>query len=95
MGLAEPVSHSLTAYIEKRRGYDYNKRSSSDNPFLDFITLDMVTSFCGLGSPVEHVAKLKELQQSGVTQFNIYLDNGREEEIIATYADAIIPQFMG
>ena len=84
---------SLTAYIEKRRGYDYKKHGESDNPFLDFITPEIVESFCVLGSVDDHVAKLKALEAAGVTQFNIYLDNGDEETIIARYADSIIPQF--
>lgn len=87
------VPTSLTAYIEKRRGYDYKKHGRSDNPFLDFITPDIVRSFCVLGSPADHIAKLKELEGAGMTQFNIYLDNGNEEEIIARYAEAIIPGF--
>ena len=87
------VPRSLTAYIERRQGYDYKKHGRSDNPYLDFITPEIVRSFCVLGSPAEHIAKLRELQQAGVTQFNIYLDNGKEEEIIDTYADAIIPEF--
>jgi len=29
-----------------------------------------------------------------VTQFNIYLDNGDEERIIADYAEKIIPAFQ-
>ena len=66
----------------------------SDNPFLDFITPDIVKSFCVLGSPAEHIAKLKELEAAGTTQFNIYLDNGNEEEIIAKYAESIIPGFV-
>lgn len=87
------VPASLTTYIEKRRGYDYSKHGQSDNPFLDFITPEIVRSFCVLGNPAEHVTKLKQLQQAGVTQFNIYLENGSEEEIIANYASQIIPQF--
>ena len=89
------VPKSLTAYIEKRRGYDYKKHGRSDNPFLDFITPDIVRSFCVLGSPADHIAKLRELEQAETTQFNIYLDNGNEEEIIARYAEAIIPEFIG
>ncbi len=88
------VPKSLTAYIEKRRGYDYKKHGRSDNPYLDFITPDIVTSFCVLGNPADHIAKLKALEKTGVTQFNIYLDNGKEEEIIANYAEAVIPAFI-
>lgn len=87
------VPDSLTSYIEKRRGYDYSKHGQSDNPYLDFITPDVVESFCVLGTPDEHIAKLKELEKAGVTQFNIYLDSGQEEEIIANYGREVIPAF--
>jgi hypothetical protein len=46
-----------------------------------------------LGEPEEHVAKIKALQKAGVTQFNIYLDSGQEEEIIAGYGRDVIPAF--
>ncbi|MEN0000222.1 MAG: TIGR03842 family LLM class F420-dependent oxidoreductase [Pseudomonadota bacterium] len=84
---------SLLSYIEKRRGYDYSKHGQSDNPFLEFITDDIIDSFAVLGTPEQHVAKLKELEKVGVTQFNIYLDSGDEEKIIADYGHEIIPEF--
>ncbi|MEM9011124.1 MAG: TIGR03842 family LLM class F420-dependent oxidoreductase [Pseudomonadota bacterium] len=87
------IPSSLTSYIENRRGYDYSKHGQSDNPYLDFITDDVVQSFCVLGTPEEHIAKLHELAAAGVTQFNIYLDSGDEEKIIADYAEKIIPAF--
>lgn len=89
----DQVPKSLTAYIEKRRGYDYSKHGQSDNPFLDFITPEVVEAFCVLGQPDDHVKKLRALQQAGVTQFNMYLDNGDEENIIATYGRDVIPAF--
>jgi probable F420-dependent oxidoreductase len=87
------VPESLTSYIEKRRGYDYSRHGQSDNPFLEFITTDIVENFCVLGQPEDHIAKLRQLQAAGVTQFNIYLDNGNEEQIIREYAEKIIPAF--
>lgn len=88
------VPSSLTDYIEKRKGYDYSKHGQSDNPYLDFITPDIVESFCVLGEPEQHVSKLNELKAAGATQFNIYLDNGDEENIIAQYGEHIIPRFQ-
>jgi hypothetical protein len=41
------------------------------------------------------VEKLKKLQLAGITQFNIYIDNGDEEKLIADYADYVIPEFRG
>lgn len=85
------VPRSLTEYIDKRRGYDYSKHGQSDNPFLDFITAEIVESFCVLGSPKDHIEKVMALEKAGVTQFNIYLDSGDEENIIARYSEEVIP----
>ncbi|HEX3207786.1 MAG TPA: hypothetical protein VHQ91_00300, partial [Geminicoccaceae bacterium] len=61
------------------------------NPYLDFITDDIVDGFAVLGEPKDHIAKLKTLENAGITQFNLYLDNGNEEKIIADYGNTIIP----
>jgi alkanesulfonate monooxygenase SsuD/methylene tetrahydromethanopterin reductase-like flavin-dependent oxidoreductase (luciferase family) len=90
---SDQVPKSLTSYVEKRRGYDYSKHGQADNPFLDFITDDIVESFCVLGDPQDHIAKIRELETAGVTQFNIYLDSGEEEDIIARYGREVIPAF--
>jgi alkanesulfonate monooxygenase SsuD/methylene tetrahydromethanopterin reductase-like flavin-dependent oxidoreductase (luciferase family) len=89
------VPKSLTDYIENRKGYDYSKHGQSDNPFLDFITEDIIKSFCVLGTVEDHITRIKDLEAAGTTQFNIYLDNGDEEEIIAKYGREIIPVFNG
>ena len=88
------IPESLSAYIEKRRGYDYRKHGQSDNPYLDFITPEVVESFAVLGTPEQHVEKIRQLESVGITQFNIYLDNGDEEKLIADYAAQIIPEFQ-
>ncbi len=88
---SDQIPGSLTGYIENRRGYDYSKHGESDNPYLDFITPEIVESFCVLGTPGDHIAKLKKLEAAGVTQFNIYLDSGDEENIIARYGGEVIP----
>jgi len=89
----DQIPASLRDYIKNRKGYDYSKHGKSDNPYLDFITEDVIKSFCVLGDPDAHMDKLKELESAGVTQFNIYLDNGDEEKIIADYGKYIIPNF--
>ena len=59
------------------------------------ISLPMKSSraFSVLGAAEQHIAKLNILKDAGVTQFNIYLDNGKEEQIIAEYGETIIPAF--
>ena len=66
---------------------------SSANAGILLLTEDVVKSFCVLGSPQHHINKLNELKASGVTQFNIYLDSGDEEKVIADYGEKIIPAF--
>ena len=47
---------------------------------------DEVTDrFCVLGPPEAHVERLRELADAGVTQFNLYLMNGDEEEMLDVY----------
>ncbi len=87
------VPESLTNYIEQRKGYDYSKHGQSDNPYLDFISDDIIDSFSVLGEAESHIAKIKELEDVGTTMFNIYLDSGDEEQIIADYGNKIIPEF--
>lgn len=87
------VPQALTTYIEKRRGYDYSKHGQSDNPFLEFVTDDVVKAFSVLGTADQQIAKLRELSAASVTQFNAYLDSGNEEKVIADYGEKIIPAF--
>ncbi|MBC6442410.1 MAG: TIGR03842 family LLM class F420-dependent oxidoreductase [Rhodobacteraceae bacterium] len=87
----DDIPPSLTAYIKDRKGYDYSRHGQSDNPWLDFITDEIIDSFAVLGTADDHIAKLRQLEVAGITQFNIYLDNGDEEKIIAEYGRSVIP----
>jgi hypothetical protein len=48
-----------------------------------------------LGDALEHVAKLQELADAGVDQFNLYLMNGDEEEQLDLYGREIVPLLRG
>jgi probable F420-dependent oxidoreductase len=88
------VPQSLTDYIEGRKGYDYKRHADKDADHLDFISDDVIDSFGVLGPVEAQVAKLKQLEQAGVTQFNIYLMCGEEERIVAEYGEHVIPHFQ-
>ena len=93
-GMDSPdIPSFLTAYIEGRKGYDYKEHADKDADHLDFISQDIVDAFGILGDVDDHIAKLKELEAAGVTQFNIYLMCGEEERIVAEYGAKIIPAF--
>ena len=51
----------------------------------------MTDRFCVLGSADEHIAKLHELADAGVDQFNLYLMNGDEEAQLEAYGRDVIP----
>ena len=87
------LPQNLLTYIEKRRGYDYAHHGASDNPYLDFITPEIVDDFAVLGDTQRHVAKIRALEEAGINQFNIPIENGEEEHMIAFYASSVIPHF--
>jgi len=87
------VPQSLTDYIEGRRGYDYAEHADKDAEHLDFITDDITDSFSLLGDVDAQIAKLQQLKDVGVTQFNIYLMCGEEERMVDAYGSHIIPHF--
>src|SRR5690606_19906749 len=88
------IPKRLTDYSEAPKGYDYRHHADKDADHLDFITDDIIDNFGVLGDVEAHVAKLKELEAIGVTQFNIYLMCGEEERILAEYAEHVLPHFQ-
>jgi alkanesulfonate monooxygenase SsuD/methylene tetrahydromethanopterin reductase-like flavin-dependent oxidoreductase (luciferase family) len=88
----DQLPDSLTGYIREREGYDYLHHAEVGSSNAGFVEDDVVDRFCVIGSVDEHVAKLRELAEAGVTQFNIYLMNGDEEETLEVYGREIIPR---
>ncbi|MGF1470729.1 MAG: TIGR03842 family LLM class F420-dependent oxidoreductase [Rubrobacteraceae bacterium] len=85
------VPHALTDYIKAREGYDYSHHGKADNPSTDFVPDEIVDRFCVLGTVEDHVAKLTQLKELGVDQFNIYLMHDAMEETLEAYGEKIIP----
>jgi alkanesulfonate monooxygenase SsuD/methylene tetrahydromethanopterin reductase-like flavin-dependent oxidoreductase (luciferase family) len=85
------VPDALTDYISGRTGYDYNSHGRAENDHVDFVPDEIVDRFCVLGTAAEHIAKLKELQAIGVTQFAGYLQHDNKEETLRVYGEHVIP----
>ena len=86
------VPHALTDYIRMREeDYDYSYHGKAGNPSTDFVPDDIVDRFCVLGTVEDHLAKLTQLKQMGVDQFNIYLMHDAQEETLDAYGEEIIP----
>lgn len=87
----EELPEELTSYIRDRKGYNYLHHAEVGSSNAEFVADETVDRFCIVGSASEHVRKLKELQEAGVTQFNIYLMSGEEEETVEAYARGVMP----
>jgi probable F420-dependent oxidoreductase len=89
----EELPDALTGYITDRTGYDYHHHAEVGSSNAAFVGDGVTDRFCILGSAEEHVAKLRELADAGVDQFNLYLMNGDEEEQVEAYGRDVIPAF--
>lgn len=87
----EELPEGLTAYIRDRKGYNYLHHAEVGSSNAEFVTDEIVDRFCIVGPAEEHVRRLRELEEIGVTQFNIYLMSGDEEETVKAYGRDIVP----
>ena len=87
------VPQALTDYIEARQGYDYAHHGKVGNPSTDFVPDEVIDRFCVLGSPADHIARIRELESLGVDQFAVYLMHDQMEETLEIYGREIIPAF--
>ena len=91
----EQLPPALTGYISDRTGYDYQHHAEVGSSNAAFVGDEVTDRFCILGEADEHVAKLRELADAGVDQFNLYLMNGDEEAQLEAYGRDVIPTLQG
>jgi probable F420-dependent oxidoreductase len=91
----EQLPEALTGYITDREGYDYRHHAEVGSTNAAFVGDDVTDRFCILGEPADHVAKLRELADAGVDQFNLYLMNGDEEDQLDRYGREVMPALRG
>ncbi len=88
------LPESLTSFVRDRGAYDYLHHCEVGSSNAEFVTDEVVDRFCILGDAAAHRRKLERLRQAGVTQFNIYLMCGEEEQTLEQYRREIIPQLQ-
>jgi alkanesulfonate monooxygenase SsuD/methylene tetrahydromethanopterin reductase-like flavin-dependent oxidoreductase (luciferase family) len=86
---------ALTSYVSNRGGYDYQQHCEVDSSNSKFVSDDVVDRFCLVGPAEAHRQKLRKLASLGVTQFNVYLMCGDEEDTLEAYKREILPAFQG
>jgi alkanesulfonate monooxygenase SsuD/methylene tetrahydromethanopterin reductase-like flavin-dependent oxidoreductase (luciferase family) len=88
----EELPPELTDFIRDRKGYNYLHHAEVGSSNAEFVTDDIVDRFAIVGPAEEQVRRLRELTEAGVTQFNIYLMSGDEEETVEAYGRDVIPR---
>jgi probable F420-dependent oxidoreductase len=91
----EQLPPALTGYARDRAGYDYHHHAEVGSSNAAFVGDEVTDRFCVLGSVDDHIRKLRELAAAGVDQFNLYLMNVDEEDILDVYGREIIPALRG
>jgi probable F420-dependent oxidoreductase len=90
-GMHGTVPDALTDYIKGREGYDYNEHGRAGNVHTEFVPDEIIDRFCLLGTPEQHLEKLKQLAELGVDQFAGYLQHDNKEETLRVYGETVIP----
>jgi probable F420-dependent oxidoreductase len=83
----------LTDYIAAREGYDYAHHGRAGSENAEFVTDEVVDRFCVIGGPEQVRARLGELRDLGVDQFNIYSMVDDPRAVITGFGSEIIPAF--
>jgi probable F420-dependent oxidoreductase len=90
----EDLPPALTSYVQERGHYDYQHHCEVESDNANFVSDDVVDRFCLLGPAKAHHEKLRALAKAGVTQFNIYLMCGDEEQTLDIYQKEVLPEFL-
>jgi alkanesulfonate monooxygenase SsuD/methylene tetrahydromethanopterin reductase-like flavin-dependent oxidoreductase (luciferase family) len=81
----DDLPEALWRYVQDREGYDYLHHAEVGSDNARFVSDEIVDRFAIVGDAEAHRARLDELRDAGVTQFNVYLMNGDEEEQLDLY----------
>ena len=90
----EDLPPALTSFVQERGSYDYQHHCEVGSDNADFVSDEVIDRFCLVGSADAHRKKLRALEAAGVTQFNIYLMCGDEEDTLTVYGRDLLPEFM-
>lgn len=90
----EELPPALTSYVQDRGGYDYSHHCVVESDNASFVSDEVVDRFCVIGAPEAHQEKLRRLAAAGVTQFNLYLMCGDEEQSLETYQRDVLPGLL-
>lgn len=89
----DELPEALWKYVENREGYDYQHHAEVGSDNARFVSDEITESFAVVGPVSAHRERLEALREAGVTQFNIYLMSGEEEDCLDAYGSGIVREF--
>src|SRR5208282_3178642 len=90
----EDLPPALTSYVQDRGHYDYQHHCVVGSDNAEFVSDEVIDRFCLVGPAEAHRKKLRALADAGVTQFNIYLMCGDEEQNLESWQREVLPEFL-
>lgn len=91
----DELPESLWRYVEKREGYDYHHHAEVGSDNAAFVSDQITDRFAIVGPVSAQRERLAALRDAGVTQFNIYLMNGEEEQQLDLYGPIVASETAG
>ena len=88
---SDQLPESLIGYVRDREADNDRRVAEVGSASAAFVTDDVVDRFAVVGPPEEHIRRLKELNEAGIDQFNLYLMSGDEETQLEAYGSTIMP----
>ena len=85
----DDLPEALWKYVENREGYDYRHHAEVGSDNARFVSDEITDQFAIVGPESAQRERLEQLREAGVTQFNIYLMNGDEEQQLDLYGPII------
>ena len=86
----DDLPEALWKYVENREGYNYLHHAEVGSDNARFVPDEITDQFAIVGPVSGQLERLEQLREAGVTQFNIYLMNGEEEDCLDAYGSDII-----
>jgi probable F420-dependent oxidoreductase len=90
----EDLPATLTSYVQDRGSYDYQHHCVVESDNANFVSDEVVDRFCLVGPVEAHHDKIRKLASVGVSQFNLYLMCGDEEQSLGIYQREVLPAFQ-
>ncbi|HVO95253.1 MAG TPA: TIGR03842 family LLM class F420-dependent oxidoreductase [Terriglobales bacterium] len=89
----EELPPALTSFVQDRGGYNYQHHCEVGSDNAEFVSDEVVDRFCLVGSAEAQREKLGKLASVGVTQFNMYLMCGDEEQNLESFRKEVVAKF--